>query len=291
MPNPSTQVVVLNWNGWHDTLQCLDAVGRLAPSAPGVIVVDNGSTDESAARIRAAFPEHRLIENARNLGFAAGANVGIRAALDAGAERIWLLNNDAIPERDALKALSDRLDADPEVGVVGSVLRYAHDPRQVQALGGGYIHWWLGLPHHIREEGRLPRLEYLVGASMLIRREVLEAVGLLDERFFLYWEDGDFCRRVTDAGWRLAVARDSEVLHKEGGTASGGARRSSVSADVHHLRSLGHFMRKHHRWWPVPLLVRGLLEVPNQIRYGSPRRLPALWKALRDGALNRGNRH
>lgn len=284
----ATYAVLLNWNGWPDTLACLEAVAQMRSAPERVLVVDNGSTDDSVARIRAAAPQHTLLETGRNLGFAAGANVGIRRALEDGADRVWLLNNDTVPDPAALAAMGARLDADPRLGIVGSMLRYAHDPSLIQALGGGYIHWWLGLPHHIRSETRLSRLEYVIGASMLVRRDVFDAIGLLDERFFLYWEDADFCRRAVRAGWRLTVAPESVVLHKEGGTASGGERRVSLSADVEHLRSMGRFMRKHHRLWPVPLMVRALAEVPNQLRYGTPGRLPALWRALWQGARERG---
>lgn len=277
---PPVHVVIPNWNGWPDTLECLGALRDLRSTPVRPVVVDNGSTDDSVARIRTAFPDCELIALDRNLGFAGGSNVGIRHALQAGAGYVWLLNNDATPEPGALGAMLEAARSD-DVGLVGSVLRYAHDPEEVQALGGGYVSWWLGLPHNIVRSRDLARLEYLLGASMLVRSEVFEKVGLLDEGFFLYWEDVDFCVRARTAGWELAVATEAVVLHKEGGTAgSGGARRSAVSADVHHLRSLTRFMKKHRRLWPIPVLVRGLLEIPNQLRYGTPGRLAPIWRTL-----------
>lgn len=276
---PLIHVVIPNWNGWRDTLECLGALRGLDHASLRPVVVDNGSTDDSVARIRAAFPDCDLITLDRNLGFAGGTNVGIRHAVQAGADYVWLLNNDAIPEPGALRSMLETAHS-AGAGLVGSALRYTHAPETLQALGGGYVHWWLGLPHNIVRRRDLDRLEYLVGASMLVRSDVFGDVGLLDEGFFLYWEDVDFCIRARDAGWGLAVATDAVVLHKEGGTASGGARRSEVFADVHHLRAMTRFMKKHRRLWPVPVLVRGLLEIPNQLRYGTPGRLAPIWRTL-----------
>ncbi len=283
----TTCVVLLNHNGWRDTLPCLFALRELEGQHPQVIVVDNGSEDGSVDRIREAEPGCTLLIAGQNLGFAAGANLGIERALAAGADFVWLLNNDTVPGPNSLSALLQAMASDPSLGMVGSNLRYAHDPAMPQALGGGYIRWWLGVPQAVRRQRQLSKLEYVNGASMLVRAAVFEEVGLFDECFFLYWEDVDLCRRAQHAGWRLGAALDSVVLHKEGGTARRGALRNSLFMDVHHLRSLSCFMRKHYRAWPFPLLVRGLLEVPNQIRYGTPGRLPAMWRAMLEGATRR----
>lgn len=127
--------VVVNWNGWRDTLDCLASLQEQEYGNLQVVVVDNGSTDDSVERIRSAFPEARLIETGKNLGFSSGCNVGLRAALAGSAEFVWLLNNDTICPPDTLRKLVRRAMASPEAGLVGTVLFYAHDPARVQAWG------------------------------------------------------------------------------------------------------------------------------------------------------------
>lgn len=291
MSEVDVHVVILNWNGWRDTIPCLRAVDSLMSPPATVWVVDNGSTDDSVERIQEAFPQHPIVQTGRNLGFAGGANAGIERALAVGADAVWLLNNDTVPDTASLAEMVRVLEDRRSVGVVGSLLCYAHDPDEIQALGGGRIRWWLGLPEHVCDPSRLDDVEYVVGASMLVRRDVFEEIGMFDEAFFLYWEDADFSRRARAAGWELAVAPESVVLHKEGGTASAGARRNSLFMDVEHLRSLSRFMRKHHPLWLLPLVTRALLEVPNQIRYGTPTRLPAMWRGLIEGAFSDRGTH
>ena len=214
--HPLVAIVILNWHGWRDTIACLDSLAGLDYSNYRVLVVDNGSTDDSVARIRAARPEVPIIETGRNLGFSGGCNVGIRRALEDGADYVWLLNNDTTVDPQALRAMVTVAEADLKIGAVGSVLYYMDNPDQVQAWGGGEVSFWSGRARNHLTSVPNMRLHYLTGASMLICRMALEEVGLLDEnRFFMYWEDTDFCFRLRKAGWDLAVADQSIVLHKE----------------------------------------------------------------------------
>jgi len=215
---PDVAVILLNWNGWRDTVRCLSSL-RLSHAPHRVIVVDNASTDDSVARIREAFPDVTLLQSGTNGGFAFGNNVGIRHALATGADFVWLLNNDTCVTPRTLSAMLDVALADPCVGVVGSVIRDIHTPHAVQAWGGGRVMLPLGYVRHFREPAQMGATSYLTGASLLIRREVLEHVGLLDEGFFMYWEDTDYAFRARRAGWGLAVAGNSDVLHAESSTA------------------------------------------------------------------------
>jgi GT2 family glycosyltransferase len=215
---PSVTCILVNFNGWADTLQCLQSLCRIDYGSLSLILVDNGSTDDSVARIRAAFPEIEIIESPRNLGFGAGNNLGIRRALDRGAKYVWLLNNDTVVRPDTLRALIAVAEADPSLGAVGSVLYYAHAPRQVQAWGGGYLNLRMGTTHHFHEAVPWERLEYLTAASILIPAKMFENVGLFDEQYFMYWEDTDLSMRMRRAGWKLGVAEGATLLHKEGGT-------------------------------------------------------------------------
>jgi len=204
----------LNWNGWEETLRCLAAVEECTYPRLTIVVVDNGSTDDSVARIRAAAPKAQVLESGKNLGFAGGNNVGIRYAMAHGAEYVWLLNNDTLPAPAAFSALLAKALADEGLGAVASVCYYAHAPSTVQVWAGARVNLWIGRSRNSTEPREDTWFDALYGASMLVRRGVLEDVGLLDEGFFFYWEETEFCLRARQQGWRLAAAPESRVLHK-----------------------------------------------------------------------------
>jgi GT2 family glycosyltransferase len=212
---PSVVCVIVNWNGWVDTLQCIESLQHSDHKNLSLILVDNGSTDGSVARIREAFPDLEIVEKPVNLGFGAGNNLGIRLALERGASYVWLLNNDTIVRPDTLTALLRTAQADPSLGAVGSVLYYAHAPDRVQAWGGGKINLWTGTSRHHHQPVAEDDLDFLTAASILFPANVLRTVGVFDERYFMYWEDTDLSFRIRAAGWRLGVAVDAKLLHKE----------------------------------------------------------------------------
>lgn len=277
-------VVVLNWNGWRDTLDCLASLENLDYSNYGVVVVDNGSTDESAARIRAAYPHIDLLETNANLGFAGGSNLGIRYALSREAEYVWLLNNDTIVDPKALEAMVHKGVSDPTVGVVGSVLRYYDEPDRIQVYGGGRVSLWTGVSRHFIVSVADDDLHYVSGASLLINRLLIEDVGLLDESYFFYWEDIDYCQRALRRGWKLSVAGESSVLHREGGTISEG-KDKSIASDEFDVRSMVLFLHSHAGFrWPLAVLLRLCGVVVNRLyRRQGDRILPLLkiaWKTV-----------
>jgi GT2 family glycosyltransferase len=245
--------VLLNWNGWRDTVTCLAALAKLDYSNLSVVVVDNGSTNDSVARIRAAFPGTPLIETGKNLGFAGGVNAGIRYVLQRNADFVWLLNNDTEPRPGALAELVRKALSDPDFGAVGSVLLYAHDPTAVQAWGGGKVNCWIGHTSHALSPREDAWFDYLTAASVLLPRRALADVGLLDESYFLYWEDGDLSFRLRRRGWKLGVAADSIVLHKA--NASTGGNRSKI--DRFSTASGIRFLRKYAPlpWLAIPLFM------------------------------------
>lgn len=213
---PSAQVwcVILNWNGADNTVECLTALKRCTYPDLTVLLVDNGSIDDSVERIKVAHPDILVLEGKTNLGFAGGNNIGIRYAIAHHADYIWLLNNDTQPAPDALSALVAKADSDRRIGAVGSICYYAHDPSKVQGWAGARINLWMGYGRLSTVPHRDDWFHTLNGASMLISRAALEDVGLLDEAFFMYWEDTEFCVRLRKKGWRIAAAPDSHVLHK-----------------------------------------------------------------------------
>jgi GT2 family glycosyltransferase len=252
--NPQVCCVVVNWNGWQDTLPCLASLTRQLYSNLHVIVVDNGSTDGSIERVRAAYPQVTLLETGKNLGFAAGCNVGIREALLLEPEFVWLLNNDTICPPDTIGKLVRKALDNPGDGIVGSVLYYEHDPSQVQAWGGGKLLPWLAYAKHFRAPASFGRDTFVTFASALIRREVLEEIGMLYEGFFLYYEDADFCQRMQRTRWKMVVAEDTDVLHKEG--ASRPAGRSFFIEKTNAVSGL-RFIRRNVRpfWLAGPFFI------------------------------------
>ncbi|BBF65118.1 glycosyltransferase family 2 protein [Acidithiobacillus ferridurans] len=273
----SVYIVLLNWHGWQDTINCLDSLTTLSYPNYRVLVVDNGSTDDSAVRIRAAHPEVPIIETGRNLGFSGGCNVGIRRALEDGADYVWLLNNDTTVDPQALSAMVAVAEADPRVGAVGSVLYYLDSPQDIQAWGGGRVSFWSGRAHQYLAAASNAKLDYLTAASMLIRRSALEKVGLLDEKFFfMYWEDTDYSFRLRRAGWRIVVAEESTVFHKEHASTGKG----SALLDQYFNESAVCFFRRHATYPIWPIFVSSLGRLTKRILLGNRHRFVATLRGI-----------
>ncbi|MGH9534124.1 MAG: glycosyltransferase family 2 protein [Terriglobales bacterium] len=214
----SAQVLtlLLNWNNWADTLRCLECVLAMTYRNNSILVLDNGSCDESVVRLAAQLrPPHRLLRNPQNYGFARGCNVGLRWAMRQDVEYVWLLNNDTCPPPDALQELVNRAEQDAKIGAVGGGLCDMDSPQRIQEWGGS----WLGLRTGLAGPNQPPpareRLDYICGGCMLIRTAALAQVGLFDEGYFLYGEDADLGLRLRSAGWRLAVA-SVRIPHRRG---------------------------------------------------------------------------
>jgi GT2 family glycosyltransferase len=262
-------IVILNWNGWRDTLECLKSLERLETSNVQIIVVDNASEDDSVLQLCSAYPNLDLICNVTNLGFGAGNNVGIRLALERNADLIWLLNNDTVVEATTLHAMISMMNSDPSVGAVGSVL-YDFVPRdRVQVWGGGGVNLFTGFSWHLTAVGHC---DYLIAASVLLRTDALRAVGLFDEHFFYTWEDVDLCFRLRIGGWRLAVADDSRVWHRE--TASVG-KHSPTRARLF-MTGMVMFMRKHSGIAGVATLIGASLKLAIALVRGRWQTVPAI---------------
>jgi GT2 family glycosyltransferase len=278
-------IVVLNWNGWRDTIACLESLSRLHAHDRRVIVVDNGSDDDSVQRIRASSPGATIVETGRNLGFAGGCNVGIRHALENGASFVWLLNNDTVVAPDSLRAMLDVMRGRADVGIVGAVVRSFGRPDAIEAWGGGRVNRFLGTTRRLTSPNE-STMDYVTGTSMLIRRAVFQDAGLLDEHFFFYLEDVDFCRRAAAAGWRCAVADRAIVLHKGGATVNDGLPARSERADRFHLRSSGVFVGKHAGPWVVPSAAVRLGGIAaRRLARRQVHRLPALCREFLRGAV------
>jgi hypothetical protein len=249
--------VVLNWNRCADTLACLESL-RAMTHPTEIVVVDNGSTDESAATIRAAYPEMTIIETGINLGYAAGNNVGfdyVRRRTDIDA--ILLLNNDTIAEPEMLARLVAEHEAMVGNAVIGPEVRYADEPRIIWCAGGT-IDWRRGYTTNIgvdteasNRPGTPEDVPFIVGCAMLIPIEALRTVGGFDPRYFMYWEEVDWCVRAQRAGYRMRIAPSAVLYHKVPRHAAGPTPRVLYYLTRNRLL----FLRTHVPWYRQPLAI------------------------------------
>lgn len=213
-------IILLNWNGCRDTMECIASCRRLTYNKYRLLIVDNGSIDGSEDAIRLACPDVEFLQNGKNLGFAGGNNRGIEYALAQGADYIWLLNNDTIVAPMALKELVAVFADNDKAGIVGSKIYYYDDPDRVW-FAGGRINYRQGTTGHIGEYtkdegqyGEVREVDYITGCSLMISREAIAAVGLMDERYFLLFEETDWNERVKKHGYTVLLAPKSHIWHK-----------------------------------------------------------------------------
>ncbi len=221
MTRPRVSIIILNYNGREDTLACLRSMEHLTYPTVEVIVVDNGSTDGSVEAFRAQHPRFKLIETGANLGFTGGNNVGIHHALEQGADYILLLNNDTIVAPDMLDVMVDVMEADAHIGVAGPTIYYYDAPETIWSAGGGIdwtrgVTWMIGLDQEDKAQfGLQPRqVDFVTGCAILARRSVWEQAGLLDDKFFMYYEETEWCVRARRAGFAIVHVPAAMVWHK-----------------------------------------------------------------------------
>lgn len=247
-------IVLVNWNGWQDTVTCVESCAALEYTGYQILVVDNGSTDESVQELRSRCPDVTLIEAGVDLGFAGGCNIGIQRALDAGHEYVWVLNNDTTVDSHALSALVEDLETHPEAAIAGSKVFYFDRPDILSFAGGGLTRF-SGRTYHRgdgeRDDGKYDVAEetdFATGASILVRSDAIRSVGLMDDRYFLYWEDVDWCERFRLSGWTIRYAPQSVIWHKVGATTPDD--RAWAQARYEGRNRVQFYRRVHPRRWP-----------------------------------------
>jgi GT2 family glycosyltransferase len=246
---PTATLIVLNWNAGDYLPACLSSLLRLDYPDFNVVVVDNGSTDGSVALVEAQFPQVTLCRNETNRGFAAGNNVGLRCAKS---DFAVLVNPDVVVAEAWLRRFITPMLQDKKIGIAGCKLYYP-DSRVLQHAGG-YLTRPQAFPGHygLREEDEgqydeLRDVDYVIGAAMAIRRSVWERVGLLDEGYFLFYEEVDFCARASRAGYRVVYIPQATAVHHESAT----MERDSDFYWQHMFSSRWRFLLKHYAWRDV----------------------------------------
>ncbi|MEA2006916.1 MAG: glycosyltransferase family 2 protein [Patescibacteria group bacterium] len=212
---PKVSIVIVNFNGKDVLEKCLKSLDKIDYSNFQIVLVDNDSQDGSLQKAKRLFPQITFLKNKTNLGFSAGNNVGIRHALSNDADFILLLNNDTIVETDFLTKLVETVQKEPRTGIVCPLI-YGPDMKKVW-FSRGKIDWLrMKTAHETKTISQKPyNSDFISGCAMLIPRKVLDKVGLLCEKYFLYWEDADFCQKVQSAGFKLTVCPKSIIYHLE----------------------------------------------------------------------------
>jgi GT2 family glycosyltransferase len=299
-------VVIVNWNVCDLLQRCVESVLSSQRSiTTEIIVVDNASTDGSVGMLRAEFPQTILIRNPENRGFPAANNQGIAAAQG---RYVLLLNPDTEVLADALDTLVQYMDAHPDVGLVGPQLLYPDG--QVQSSRRRYptlatlffeSTWLESLaPRSLlrryyvldQPDDAVLDVDWVTGAAMLARREVIQQVGGMDERFFMYSEELDWCRRIKAAGWRVVYHPAVRITHYEGKS----SEQAVPARHVNFQRSKIHYARKYHGprvaaalrlyllglyAWQLGLeLAKGLMGHKRALRW---QRVEAYWRVLKNG--------
>jgi GT2 family glycosyltransferase len=233
---PKVFLLILTWNRRDDVLRCVASLPRLTYPNLTPAVIDNASRDDTVAALRTRYPDLAILENRRNLGYAGGNNAGIRWALAQGADYVQLINSDTEVTPDLTGALVRVAESDPRIAVVGCRNILMEDPAR---LWGAYSTLTYG-PFLVRSDGAgavdAPRwhgvrdVDAVIGNGYLWRRAALADVGLLDESFFGYHEDVEWCARARGAGWRVVYAGSAAIVHRGGSSSALGHARSSRRA-------------------------------------------------------------
>ncbi len=283
----STCVVLLNWNGRQDTLDCLDSLFKQKPLPEGIVICDNASTDDSVSIIikqlqnkynysfikknskfiqtSSSSPHLTVIVNDSNKGFAAGNNPGILSALQKGYDYIWLLNNDTIVHENTFQALKKCAEDHPAYAVWGSTVLEPGSSQTIQCAGGCFYNplttvftpAMKGQSISRIQAAPEPGLAYIYGASMFIPRQIFEKIGLLCTDYFLFYEELDFCGRAMKAGFTLCWCRGSIIEHKQGSSLSRVhqvARTREVLLAYHENLSTLIYTARHHPYLLLPAM-------------------------------------
>ena len=285
-------IIILNWNGKEDTIECLESLKHITYPNYEILLVDNGSTDGSVECFRERYPVMEIIENGENLGFAEGNNVGIRRAMDDGADYVLLLNNDTVVDPEFLGELVKVAEGDEEIGVVGPKIYYYDEPNKIH-YGGGKINWWIGRPYHclintIDSDNFINDAEdvdFVTGCCMLLNVQINNDI-FFDEKYFAYFEDADLCVRLQRSGYKLVYNPNSKIWHK----ISRSSGLQSEFYNYHFGRNRILFMKKHAHFmykiifYPYQVVFKGLVGfLYFGIKYKKIKLANAFLNGIKDG--------
>jgi GT2 family glycosyltransferase len=285
--------VIVNYRTPQATLSCVNALIAAGSDARDIIVVDNGSGDDSTERLSAGLAGSRLITTPRNLGFAAGSNLGIREAFASGGDLVFLVNSDAEVRPGTVEALTRALERDSSLGIVGPVVVSRDTPQRIETLGirysratGRMRHLGWRQPLESLEPFETREVDGISGCAMLIRREVFDRVGTLDEEYFFGFEDLEFCLRAGALGLRCACVGSAVVVHERNRSIGRASSARVYYATRNHLRLVARDPSVRTRAGRVFALTNTVVLNLAHVLFTAEVRLPAgmrgYWLGVRD---------
>jgi GT2 family glycosyltransferase len=294
MGNPLVITVILNTNKREDTLACLASLAKTTYPNLRNIVLDNASTDGSAEAIRQQFPDAHLVSLTQNLGYAGNNNVGIQAALEMGADWVFVLNEDTLLDPDCISKLVEVGESDGKIGVLGPLVYHADEPSVIQSAGGVITPQWDAIQIGMNEDDRGQYAQpmdvgYISGCGILVRSNAIKQNGMIDARYFYYWEETEWCIRLNRAGWRIVNVPAAKMWHK-------GVQRHynpKPSVAYYAVRNRLATMRKHHAplaGWAGALsqTLRTVISYTVRPKWQAKREFrDAMWRGLVDFAAGR----
>jgi GT2 family glycosyltransferase len=234
-------IIILNTNRREDTLECLSSIIKSTYDNQNIIILDNASTDGSVEAIRKTYPQVQILSLDNNRGYAGNNNVGIRAALAQGADWVFLLNEDTIMAPDCLSNMIKTGESQPEIGIIGPLVYHYDEPNVIQSAGGILDARWFSthLGQNELDQGQFmnPRsVDWVTGCAILVRRPVIDQVGMLDERFFYYSEEAEWCLRARKNGWSIIHVPKAKLWHK------GVQRNYHPAPSITYYQTRNHFL-------------------------------------------------
>jgi len=293
MNSPKVSIIILNWNGKDDTIECLESLRKITYPNYDVVVVDNDSKGDDVKVLREMFGEYiHIIENNKNYEFAEGNNIGMRWALKKGIDYVLLLNNDIIVDPEFLSEMVKVAENDQQIGMVGPKIYFYDNPDKIWFAGGNISMWRCKTWHTGKGEiddgqyDSLQEVDYITGCALLVKREVIEKIGMLDPDYLSYYEDTDWCIRAKQHGYKIVYVPTAKLWHK-GGTSTGGGHTSydSLFRAKRKGRNVLLFMRKNAKlehWLVFPFFAMvGLVHIIiRETLRGNVRSVFALMKGI-----------
>jgi GT2 family glycosyltransferase len=216
---PLVITVILNTNRKDDTLECLTSLANSTYPRHKIIVLDNASTDGSVEAIQARFPIVEIIRLEENKGYAGNNNVGILAAFETNADWVFVLNEDTVLAPDCIQEMVAAAEEDQSAGIVGPMVYHHNEPDVIQSAGGAFGPYLesFHIAQNEKDIGQFKQptpVDWISGCAIMVRRHVIEDVGILDERFFYYWEETEWCLRAGRNGWKILNVPSAHLWHK-----------------------------------------------------------------------------
>jgi GT2 family glycosyltransferase len=292
IPDPSVAIILVNWNGFDFTQACLNSLRKVDFPDFKVILVDNASQNKEGQDLKKSFPEIELIENAENLGFSGGNNVGIRCAMEQGFTHILLLNNDTTVEPDFLGEMILKFQQNPSLGVVQSLILFLNDPKKIWSAGGKWVpSIGLAISRGDREplagyRFKKTALDWATGCCMLISREAILKTGLLNEQYFAYFEDVEWSLRFKKAGFDIVLAEKAIIYHEAGASSKKTHSEGALSPRVFYFNVRNQFLLLRSERIPVGIVYhffRFLAWVGYFIVRGRFKKMKSVLKGIGDG--------